>query len=950
MGINMLRPCMALNMHLQVVVRYFHNTSSLEENVGDNEDLVNKKKKNTKEDKENKKKNTKEDKENKKKNTKEDKENMCSPEDLVNKKKKNTKEDKENKKKNTKEDLVNNNHTSETYNEETNNKEDTDSDSDSDTNTKQDNWINWKLIKQDQTNARDYLLPKLSEKDANLLQVFNQYTIEALIVHLLAQLFNNSEDNLIIRVATLIEQLDLIVRNQASFFKSRMKVNKEVSEEVPEEVQDFKKSKKKKKINDLFPIGIGLVEFLEERKLIEFTTDIKSQDKVVTKKDIQQARYERFILRLAQAYDGYQFYLPVFLDFRGRIYRCGLLHFHERDLVRSLIIMSWLLLDTKMAVMTNLIPSGDFKKDVYLILLEDLKKYISSKLNNPALSDILQRNLDRKIVKSIFMPLIYGKTIISTIDDIKKSLLHYLTQKECVEIAKLCFEFWKSKYDQMNNLIVLIRSIGYFVAYINRGVIYSNPYYVTIQDYMKMDKIKIWIYDKNQKKRRQVTLKMASSKRDCRKTEISTFVNFIHQKDAQIAMSVIQNMNQDKKDTKVVDPHPGLIIATHDFKEPYPLCNEIDLLSIATMDLLNQYVYPSISGYCKFTITMTLKKSYGENLSFTRGSAIPLTYQDCTFIPINEIYSRIKDIFERNAEIYDGDVVIQLMIRVYMDGTKKDRPTFSFEDRYSFLSSVSTVELSEMEPAREIINRKKRTYSSHITKINASSKRLQPFLVGDLETIMINNVHKPYAAGLMLVSPTDTIRKISMKSISTYFSEDYDFILDTFVERSTKVLYDLILRIHTIVRQEKLPLIIYFHNFSRFDGILLLKHLACHHASYKLKPLMRNNRLYEIAVYSGNKMLFRFRDSLNHLPGKLDNLAKSLCPDLDHIGKLVVKSLKRELKQLQIEKKTLNEKFMNERELDERKNTDRSMLTTPKTDDEDEDLKPPDSRPEEKNT
>ncbi|KAK7357083.1 hypothetical protein VNO80_16364 [Phaseolus coccineus] len=556
MGINMLRPCMALNMHLQVVVRYFHNTSSLEENVGDNEDLVNKKKKNTKEDKEN-----------KKKNTKEDKENMCSPEDLVNKKKKNTKEDKENKKKNTKEDLVNNNHTSETYNEETNNKEDTDSDSDSDTNTKQDNWINWKvndlplkdfkkkilsnflkcfyskmkkkvsnnnnensnqyknavidllednkevihknefektkflyslktkienltmefdeesldktsynilnkLIKQDQTNARDYLLPKLSEKDANLLQVFNQYTIEALIVHLLAQLFNNSEDNLIIRVATLIEQLDLIVRNQASFFKSRMKVNKEVSEEVPEEVQDFKKSKKKKKINDLFPIGIGLVEFLEERKLIEFTTDIKSQDKVVTQKDIQQARYERFILRLAQAYDGYQFYLPVFLDFRGRIYRCGLLHFHERDLVRSLI------------------------------------------------------------------------------------------------------------------------------------------------------------------------------------------------------------------DTKVVDPHPGLIIATHDFKEPYPLCNEIDLLSIATMDLLNQYVYPSISGYCKFTITMTLKKSYGENLSFTRGSAIPLTYQDCTFIPINEIYSRIKDIFERNAEIYDGDVVIQLMIRVYMDGTKKDRPTFSFEDIY----------------------------------------------------------------------------------------------------------------------------------------------------------------------------------------------------------------------------------------------------------------------------
>ncbi|MED6199722.1 hypothetical protein PIB30_078585 [Stylosanthes scabra] len=104
--------------------------------------------------------------------------------------------------------------------------------------------------------------------------------------------------------------------------------------------------------------------------------------------------------------------------------------------------------------------------------------------------------------------------------------------------------------------------------------------------------------------------------------------------------------------------------------------------------------------------------------------------------------------------------------------------------------------------------------------MNASSKPLKPFLVGDIETVMIDNVHKPYATGLI------------------------------------------------------------------FDGILLLKHLAWHHTNYKLKPLMRNNRLYEIAVYSNKikKLLFRFRDSLHHLPGKLDNLAKSLCPDLGRKG------------------------------------------------------------------
>ena len=41
-----------------------------------------------------------------------------------------------------------------------------------------------------------------------------------------------------------------------------------------------------------------------------------------------------------RAYDGYKFYLPAFLDFRGRVYRCGILHFHECDLARSLIVFA----------------------------------------------------------------------------------------------------------------------------------------------------------------------------------------------------------------------------------------------------------------------------------------------------------------------------------------------------------------------------------------------------------------------------------------------------------------------------------------------------------------------------------------------------------------------------------------------------------------------------------
>lgn len=84
----------------------------------------------------------------------------------------------------------------------------------------------------------------------------------------------------------------------------------------------------------------------------------------------------------------------------------------------------------------------------------------------------------------------------------------------------------------------------------------------------------------------------------------------------------------------------------------------------------------------------------------------------------------------------------------------------------------------------------------------------------------------------------------------------------------------------------------------------MLKHLACYH-KYKLKPLLRNNRLYELAVYSGKKMLFRFRDSLNLLPGKLSSLAKNLCPILGPKGS--IEHDKVELSNLASRKKSLLE-------------------------------------------
>lgn len=343
--------------------------------------------------------------------------------------------------------------------------------------------------------------------------------------------------------------------------------------------------------------------------------------------------------------------------------------------------------------------------------------------------------------------------------------------------------------------------------------------------------------------------------------------------------------------TVVQDPHPGLIIASHHFCAPYLIVNETDLLSLAVMDLLMQYVYPSQLGYCKFTISLTVQVSHGELITFTLENAIPLT-ENGNLIKKSVIYSNIYALLLRYAEIYDGSTIQKAIVRAYLEKKMGDRPAQSIEERYSSLSSILKAGFSKSKPeeAKRISRSgKAKFYPEYITAIKKGSKERKPFIVSDLETILVNNIHKPYAAGLMMVHPGKMIEKDMI--IHTYFSEDYKIFLGSFEERSTKVLIDLICMIEILVKQEKKAKTVYFHNLSRFDGIFLLKHLASHHSKYKLKPLMRNNRLYELSVYSGKVMLFRFRDSLNLLPGTLNNLAKSLCPDLGTKGSVDHKSL-----------------------------------------------------------
>lgn len=382
-------------------------------------------------------------------------------------------------------------------------------------------------------------------------------------------------------------------------------------------------------------------------------------------KNMQRARYECTILDLAKAYEGYSLYFPAFLDFRGRIYRSGIFHFHERDLARSLLLldckdnckdestkknisikelkiiyliatgflyqsykneieaaedmfnkidnnaelckngeagdllyykiilklvkesqkakrplqylsnlilyfnssiinkltfpelfnsvpvtqdasasayqlMAYFLLDNTFAKQTNLFDIGNDIFDIYseirIKLIDFLKDILREE--NPQLCAILDRVLSRSIVKKIYMPIIYGKTVNSTTKDLIECLSHDILPKECSKLAALCFQFWKNQYSYMEAFIQLISLVGRVCSTLERPVLYCAEYFSTSQDYYKMEKHSVRVFNSNSKKAHNVTLSFPSNVRDKRKSRTSTFVNFIHQKDAQIAMSM----------------------------------------------------------------------------------------------------------------------------------------------------------------------------------------------------------------------------------------------------------------------------------------------------------------------------------------------------------------------------------------------------------------------------
>lgn len=295
-------------------------------------------------------------------------------------------------------------------------------------------------------------------------------------------------------------------------------------------------------------------------------------------------------------------------------------------------IMSYLLNNLDLAKKTNLIPDPNSEgkiliQDLYTHLLnefivfvvnavkgflprgfpkdkrDNLSKVISSIRESE--NDFL-RNVDtflnRKVIKGIFMPKVYGKTEHSITDSLRKA---GFTSSDNSLVSELISLFWEWKFGDINNLMVLFQAIASFLSSLGREIRYRTPYFTTIQDYMDYKREIVSVYEgrqhkgKKSKQRRQISLNISSEdKRDTNKASSSTFANFIHQKDAFIAMKVVEkfsNMKSDEEGIPIYSVHDNFI-STLGFHQTLPklyievFTEELD----DPLTIINEFIYMNV--------------------------------------------------------------------------------------------------------------------------------------------------------------------------------------------------------------------------------------------------------------------------------------------------------------------------------------------------------------------
>lgn len=91
-------------------------------------------------------------------------------------------------------------------------------------------------------------------------------------------------------------------------------------------------------------------------------------------------------------------------------------------------VMSYFLLDYELGRSTNLLKDKVIR-DLYKDILYDIKPHLYKTLGE-SLYEIVEPHLTRKLMKKIYMPIVYGKTHFSAINDVEQALEYSISRSD----------------------------------------------------------------------------------------------------------------------------------------------------------------------------------------------------------------------------------------------------------------------------------------------------------------------------------------------------------------------------------------------------------------------------------------------------------------------------------------------------------------------------------------
>lgn len=214
--------------------------------------------------------------------------------------------------------------------------------------------------------------------------------------------------------------------------------------------------------------------------------------------------------------------------------------------------------------------------------------------------------------------------------------------------------------------------------------------------------------------------------------------------------------------------YPGSIYCSIDFIHPYPRVIDYEVLTLAFIILIELYAYNVDSDYVKFTIGYHMQLPYSQEISFTLDKAIPLCDHLGNRLPKRVIYDKIENVLKLYAELYQDAEIKGVFIRIYYDKDSVKSELLNFPEisddiliniRNVMESDIGSIEIPDVKSLSKM-NKEKRIPTQIKAIKKGKVKKCRPFIVADLETIIVNSAHVPYAVGYCVVHPGDDFHTI----------------------------------------------------------------------------------------------------------------------------------------------------------------------------------------------